>query len=105
MHELIKSKRSEIVRLCLEYKVQSLSLFGSATRDDFDPERSDLDFLVEFQPQERRGFNDVYFKLLEELEALFEREIDLVERRAVEQSRNYIRRKHILSSARPLYAA
>lgn len=105
MHEIIKSRQAEIERLCREHKVKALDLFGSAARDDFDPERSDVDFLVEFLPQERRGFNDVYFLLLSDLEKLFDRTVDLVERRAVEQSRNYIRRRHILSTARTLYAA
>ena len=44
----IEEHRAELEQLCRRYRVVSLSLFGSATRDDFDPERSDYDFLVDF---------------------------------------------------------
>jgi len=105
MHPLIAAKQDELRRLCERHRVRALWVFGSAVRDDFDPARSDLDFLVEFQPQERRGFDDVYFRLLEDLQALFGREIDLVEREPLERSRNYIRRQSILESAKAIYAA
>jgi predicted nucleotidyltransferase len=91
--------------LCSKHRVRAFYLFGSATRDDFDPQRSDLDFLVEFEPHERRGFDDVYFRLHADLERLFGRRVDLVEKGPLQRSRNYIRRDHILNTARMLYAA
>jgi predicted nucleotidyltransferase len=56
-----------------------LVLFGSSARDDFDAEASDLDFLVEFEPMAPTEHADSYFGLLEDLEVLFERRIDLLE--------------------------
>jgi predicted nucleotidyltransferase len=59
--------------------VERLDLFGSATRDDFDLESSDLDFLVELRPMPPAEHADCFFGLLEALERLFGRPVDLVE--------------------------
>lgn len=92
--------------LCAKHHVRALYLFGSATREDFDPQRSDLDFLVEFDPAARGGgFGDVYFKLHEDLEKLFGRKVDLIERQVVERSKNPYRRESILANPVLLYAA
>jgi predicted nucleotidyltransferase len=58
--------------------VRRLAVFGSAIRDDFDPARSDIDFLVEFEPLEFGQYGKSYFGLLDSLTALFSRKIDLV---------------------------
>jgi predicted nucleotidyltransferase len=79
MIALVRSKQAELAAPCLRYHVQRLELFGSASRDDFDPARSDLDFLVEFQPMSPGDHADAYFGLLAVLEALFARPVDLVE--------------------------
>ena len=51
MHPLIAQNRSAIVRVCRQHGVRRLEVFGPAARGiDFDPERSDADFLVEFEP-------------------------------------------------------
>ena len=50
MEQQIEQKREQLAELCRQHRVQRLALFGSALREDFDPERSDLDFLVEFEP-------------------------------------------------------
>ena len=68
---------TEIPELCRRYGVARLELFGSATTDAFDPERSDLDFLVDFDESPANLFHR-YFGLKESLEALYERRIDLV---------------------------
>jgi uncharacterized protein len=86
---------------CRRWKVAELSLFGSAIRDDFRPD-SDVDLLVSFAPGVTWGFDDL-LTMKEELTALFGRAVDLVERRLVEASENYIRRKHILNHLEPLY--
>lgn len=95
--------RADLAALCRRLGVSRLEVFGSAARgDDFDPARSDIDFLVSFVPAARNdlaAFND----LRQALEALFARPVDLVEREAVEASRNFIRRRRILSEARPVY--
>ncbi|MDB5399856.1 MAG: uncharacterized protein QOF70_4624 [Acetobacteraceae bacterium] len=103
MHPLIEENRAEIALLCRRYGVRQLEVFGSAARGtDFDPKRSDADFLVTFSAETRydfAGFAD--FK--DALEALLGRPVDLVEREAVEESRNYIRRRRILAEAEPVY--
>lgn len=83
MHPLIEQKRPEISRLCRLHQVVRLEVFGSAARaSDFDPARSDADFLVEFTPGARGGLES-YFGLKTGLEALLHREVDLVEAGAV----------------------
>ena len=73
----------ELSNLCAVYGVKCLELFGSASRDDFDLEESDLDFLVEFADTHPIGAFDRYFGLKENLEQLFQRPVDLVEVKAI----------------------
>jgi predicted nucleotidyltransferase len=79
MVEELLARKAEIEALCRKHSVRRLDVFGSAARGDFDPARSDFDFLVIFEPVERKGFDDVYFRLLMELETLLGREVHLVE--------------------------
>jgi len=105
MVSLVADNIDQIRSLCEKHDVATLWLFGSATGDDFDPASSDIDFVVEFQPQPRRGFDDVYFKFQDDLRELLGREVDLIERHVVERSANPYRRRAILSSMEPVYAA
>jgi uncharacterized protein len=102
MVELIESKRSELRALCERYRVERLALFGSAVRDDFDSGNSDLDFCVTFQSMTPHEHADSYFGLLEELEELFARRVDLVE---IEAVRNPYLRQEIEAGQETLYAA
>ena len=81
---IVESKREELGRLCARYHVGRLELFGSAAAGRFDPGRSDLDFLVEFRDVPPGQHADCYFGLLEALESLFGRRIDLVETKAID---------------------
>jgi hypothetical protein len=81
--ELIGAKTEEVKALCSRYRVVKLELFGSAAGKDFDPEKSDLDFLVEFEEKSPRGAADRYFGLREDLEKVLGRAVDLVEERAI----------------------
>ena len=81
--ELI-SCHDEIVDLCVRFRVRSLVAFGSATGDEFDPGRSDVDFLVEFDAPHGMRRIDAYFGLKEGLEHLFGRRVDLVAPSALE---------------------
>lgn len=90
-----------LAEFCRRRKVAELSLFGSALREDFRQD-SDVDLLVSFAPGVSWEFDD-FLTMKEELETLFGRAVDLVERRLVETSENYIRRKHILSHMVPIY--
>ena len=103
MNSGIEIPSSEIAALCNRWQVLELALFGSVLRDDFGQE-SDVDVLVSFDPQARHTLLDVV-QMQEELSATLGRKADLVERAAVEQSPNYIRRRAILQSAETIYAA
>jgi len=99
----IEIPKEKIAEFCRKWKIREFSLFGSVLRDDFQPD-SDIDVLVAFKD----GATHTLFDLVhmeEELKRIFGREVDIVTRRSIESSRNYIRRKAILSSAEPIYAA
>jgi hypothetical protein len=99
----IKEKRDALATLCRRYGVARLEVFGSAARGaDFDPSRSDADFLVTFEPATRNDLAALT-DLRDALERLLGRPVDLVEREAVEKSRNFIRRRAILREAETVY--
>lgn len=83
MHPLIELKMPQIVSLCRLHHVRRLEVFGSAATGGFDPQRSDVDFLVEYLPEASYGFKGDYFELKEGLEASFGRSVDLVMTEAV----------------------
>ena len=93
----------ELADLCRRWKIVELALFGSALRGDFGP-GSDVDLLVTFTPDADWGLFDLV-DLRDELAALFAREVDLVEKTAIERSRNWIRRREILGTAEPVFVA
>lgn len=101
MHPLIEANRDALSRLCIRYRVQRLELFGSAVGSDFDPETSDLDFLVQFQPLSPSEHYEAYFGLLEALRERFQRDIDLVEAKAM-RNPYFIRR--VNESRKPIHA-
>ena len=95
--------RKKLAEFCRRWKVSELALFGSALRDDFHP-KSDIDLLVSFNPTAKVSLFDL-IRMQNELKEILGREVDLVERRAIEKSENYIRRKSILSNTKVIYAA
>ncbi len=95
--------REKIEAFCRKWRIEEFAVFGSALREDF-REDSDVDVLVTFQPGVQWGFQQ-WLEMTRELETLFDREVDLVERRLVEASKNYIRRNHILSHLERIYVA
>ena len=102
---LIQTKEKELAELCRQYHVRRLELFGSAAGESFDPLKSDLDFLVVFEPAaslKAGHYADRYFGLRESLEALFSRPVDLVELSAI---KNPYFLQAIQPSRRVLYAA
>jgi predicted nucleotidyltransferase len=102
MKSHIPIPKEQLATFCRRWKIAELALFGSVLRDDFRPE-SDVDILVQFSPETAHGLLD-FVRMQEELKGLLGRDVDLVEKTAVEQSRNYLRRKAILSSAETVYA-
>ena len=103
MNAHIEHHQDEIATFCKHWQVTELALFGSVLREDFGPD-SDIDVLVRFAPKVPRTLMDIV-RMQDELSGLFGRQTDLVERDAVEASRNYIRRAEILQSAEAIYAA
>jgi predicted nucleotidyltransferase len=94
---------AELKSFCQRWQVAELSLFGSVVRDDFS-ENSDVDVLVTYLSTARRGLFEK-IQMQEELETLLHRRVDLVSKTAIAQSRNWLRRRHILDSAQVIYVA
>ena len=102
MQPIIETRRAELTALCRRFHVRRLDVFGSAARDDFDPLRSDVDLLVEFEACSSLRALHQYFGLKEALEALLDRPVDLVVASAVKNP--YIR-KSIEKTRENLFAA
>ena len=103
MNPLVEDRLAELSEICARRRVKRLELFGSAARSDrFDPDSSDLDFLVEYQPLELAEYADAYFGLLFDLERLFARPVDLLMPTAI---RNRYFREAIDKDRLTLYAA
>ncbi len=101
MQPFIEAKREEIAELCRTHHVRRLSIFGSAVRDDFDPEHSDVDVRVEFDERTELQLTD-HFELHDKLVELFGRKVDIISRREIENP--YLQRI-IEDSQVTLYAA
>ena len=100
MHAIIEPHREAIAQLCRRHAVRRLAVFGSAARgSDFDLDRSDTDFLVEFEPA--TGLTALQRYL--DLEHLLGRPVDLVDRDAMAATRNYILHRQLLPGAEPIY--
>ena len=95
--------KEKITNFCKRWKITEFALFGSVLREDFSPE-SDLDVLVTFAPHARWSLLD-HVEMQDELKIIFGRKVDLISKRGIERSRNYIRRKEIIESAEVIYAA
>lgn len=96
MHPAILSRREEVALVCRR--------FGVARLDVFDPARSDVDVLVSFAVDQEPGLGG-FLDFKAALEAVLGAPVDLVERPAVERSRNHIRRANILGETQALYVA
>ena len=103
MIDLVKNNISEIDTICKSHSVKSLYLFGSATNNEFNPNSSDLDFVVEFnQTVDPLDYADNFFSLLDSLKSLFNKKVDLLSYRAL---KNPIIISEIDNSKVQLYAA
>jgi uncharacterized protein len=91
----------QITTFCEHWQIIELSLFGSVLRADFHA-NSDIDILVAFDATANWGLLD-HAQMQQELEALLGRPVDLISKRAIERSSNWIRRQEILSTAQPIY--
>lgn len=96
----LEQSGSALAALCRKYGVARLDVFGSATTDDWQPARSDLDFVVVFRPQPGTGLADRYLGLAEDLEALFQRPVDLITERSI---RNPYFKRNVEATRTPVY--
>lgn len=103
MQKEIAILQDEIVKFCQRWQIRELALFGSVLREDFGA-ASDVDILVTFGKDSHWGLLE-HVRIEDELEQLLQRKVDLVTRRSVEQSRNWMPRKAILDSARVIFSA
>lgn len=101
-HGLSVSK-DRIKDFCNRWNIKEFAVFGSILREDFRPD-SDIDVMVSFAPGNSWRV-DAILEMKEELQKIFGRRVDLVERRLVENNPNYIRRKHILNNLETIYVA
>ena len=99
----IELPKQQIAAFCEKWRIHQLALFGSVLRGDFRPD-SDVDVWVTFAPQADWKFEHL-LEMKGELESLIGRTVDLVEKRLIDESPNYIRRKHILTHMEPIYVA
>ena len=102
MTRQFKIIQNEITDFCHRWKISELALFGSALRDDFRPD-SDLDILVSFAPDTDWSLLD-NIQMQLELQRVFHREVDLISKRALERSTNWVRRNEIMNSAQVLFS-
>lgn len=102
-HLQMQIPQDRVADFCQRHGIRKLALFGSVLREDFRPD-SDVDVLVEFEPEAHHGLFALA-RMQSELQEILGRGVDLVERSAIEKSRNYIRRRAILSSAETVYAS
>jgi len=99
---LVTAPRDAIATFCRRWGVTSFALFGSVLRRDFRDD-SDIDVLLTFHEDVRYTLFDLV-RMGEELEALVGRAVDVLDRKAVAQSLNYLRRDSIVNSAEVVYA-
>lgn len=102
MQPFISSRREAITELCRKHHVRRLTVFGSAVRDDFDPQRSDIDLRVEFDALAAVAYTNNYFALRDAFISLFGREVDLLSSPTI---RNPYFKKELEESQVLLYAA
>jgi uncharacterized protein len=102
MQDLITKNLATVVLLCRTHHVKRLAVFGSVVREDFQPEQSDVDLLVEFEPLSSGLYLDNKYELHQALESLFKRNVDLITRKSIE---NPYLLKEIENTKQDLYAA
>ncbi|WP_017302986.1 nucleotidyltransferase family protein [Spirulina subsalsa] len=93
-----------IVAACQKWKIIEFALFGSVLRDDFQPDRSDVDVLVVFHRDAHWTLFDLV-DIEDDFKKILGRDVDLVERESIEKSDNPFRKQEILNSLKVIYAA
>lgn len=102
MQHFFKDHTTALADMARRHGVLRLDVFGSAATDSFDEQHSDLDFLVVFHDAPPGGMAHAYFGLLEELQQYFNRHVDLVTERSIQ---NPYFRQSVDKNRRPIYVA
>ena len=84
----ISLPQHKIEKFCKKWKIKELSLFGSVTREDFDPEKSDIDVLITFLPNVVWGLDLVDMKA--ELESIFDRRVDFFGKKSYRKKQKHL---------------
>jgi hypothetical protein len=92
-----------IAKFCQRWQIKEFYVFGSVLRSDFRPD-SDIDIMVSFEADAPWGLLE-FVRMKHELETLLERDVDLVTKKSIEQSHNWIRRQEIFGTAQVFYVA
>ncbi|MGD0815426.1 MAG: nucleotidyltransferase domain-containing protein [Verrucomicrobiota bacterium] len=100
MIALVEQKKTDLADLCRRFKVERLELFGSAATGSFQAASSDLDFIVRFSAPTTGSYLDRYLDFAEALEQLFQRPVDLVTERAIQ---NPCFRRNVAATRQPVY--
>lgn len=99
----LKLSQDELNNICKKYLIKELLLFGSVNTDKFNDE-SDIDLLVTFEDNTNYSLFDVV-RIQESFEKFFNRSVDLISKKAIQQSRNTFRRESILNNAKVIYVS
>lgn len=97
---IMNINREKIQAFCKKWKIQELAIFGSFLRDDFNT-NSDVDILITFNPGVSWGFEIAELK--EELSQIFNRPVDILNKRILERSKNIFKKNEILGSSKVIY--
>ncbi|GAB4381370.1 MAG: nucleotidyltransferase family protein [Elainellaceae cyanobacterium] len=99
----IQLPQQALAAFCQKWKIKEMSFFGSVLREDFRPD-SDIDIMVSFEDNSTWGILE-FARMKRELKTLLGREVDLLTKKSIEQSHNWIRRQEILGTAQVIYVA
>lgn len=94
---------AHIAILCQQHGIREFAIFGSAARDELEPE-SDIDVLIDFLPKKKHSLLDLV-TIQEELQELFGRPVDLLTRDGLKRMRNKLRRERISAGLKVIYVA
>lgn len=101
IYQRLNTNQQDLIKLCQEKKIIELALFGSILRDDFNSE-SDIDLLVTFAEDAKITFFDLD-SIENQFSRLFNRPVDVVTKKAINNSHNPIRKKNILDNVKVIY--
>jgi predicted nucleotidyltransferase len=83
MSSVLGKNKDKLAEVCRRFRVRRLEVFGSAARDDFDPAKSDIDFIVSFADKTPGTYADRYFDFAAAIEEVLGRRIDLLTERSI----------------------